>query len=627
MILIEKILKLILSIDFFAIKPKLNINNNYSYGTYYGAVISLLICVILSIVFFTQFFKIVLHTEPTLITTIYNDEDPKKINITRNNFILTFSLQDINYDNYINESIYFVSASLSNVNLFPNGTNHVIESNISVIKCSEYNFSLIPDYFKNLPLNNLYCINESAISIQGQFKKKIWSYINLKFYVCKQNKNNENKCASENEIQSRLSGGFIGMFMTDFNVIPNNYSHPITIFGTNVYNAFSIKNHIDYWMYLKPIEVITDNGYFMQNKKKENFFALDYTKSDMYNLDDNSNFLTLVIRVSPRRDVYERTYLKIQGAAATIGGMINLCITVGQILAYFFNLTLYKYFFLQFFIPNDKIFKIGLNRVNIRKIKSHRLRHKSSKSIIFNFNADNIKKKNFSENNVINLKQNNNIMKSVNFNLYNKENDNLIRNDSNQNSNIILLKNGDENRIKPKRIIKFSNKSLKIKSFKNFGQNYDSETKKGMNEPVNNNINNTIKIGNHSLISKVNNNNLNEYENEFNNDNSNDFSLEHTNFIINFKQKKLKKYIICTKIFCTRGCCLRISEIHRKFNLINFLFDLIHFLKTKNEINLIKNELYNYEQKKAINTMYTFDTDFYHEKLAYDLIIIDHKNK
>jgi hypothetical protein len=109
-------LKILLDIDFFGIKPKFNINNKYSYGTYYGAIVSIFICILLSIIFFMQFFKIILHSEPTLITTIYNDEDPKKLNITPNNFILTFSLQDINYNNYINESIYFVSASLANVN-------------------------------------------------------------------------------------------------------------------------------------------------------------------------------------------------------------------------------------------------------------------------------------------------------------------------------------------------------------------------------------------------------------------------------------------------------------------------------------------------------------------------------
>ena len=287
---LDTFLKILLDIDFFGIKPKFNINNKYSYGTYYGAIVSIFICILLSIIFFMQFFKIILHSEPTLITTIYNDEDPKKLNITPNNFILTFSLQDINYNNYINESIYFVSASLANVNLYSNGTNHLIEKNLSLIKCSDYNFSLIPDYFKNLPLNNLYCINESLISIQGQFKKNIWSYINLRFYICNKTEDNLNKCASESEIKSRLNGGYIGIFMTDFNVIPTNYSNPSNIFGTNVYNSFSIRNHVDYWMYLKPIEVITDNGYFMENKKKDDFFSLDNSKSDIYYLDDNSSF-------------------------------------------------------------------------------------------------------------------------------------------------------------------------------------------------------------------------------------------------------------------------------------------------------------------------------------------------
>ena len=637
MYVLDKFLKILIDIDFFAIKPKFNINNKYSYGTYYGAIISICICIVLSIVFFTQFFKIILHSEPTLITTIYNDEDPKKLNITPNNFVLTFSLQDINYNNYINESIYFVSATLANVNLLPNGSNNVIETNLSVIKCSDYNFSLLPEYFKNLPLNNLYCINESLISIQGQFKKNIWSYINLRFYIC--NKNNLNNCATDNEIKSKLNGGYIGIFMTDFNVLPNNYSNPSNIFGTNVYNAFSIKNHIDYWIYLKPIEVITDNGYFMQNKKKDDFFGLDYLKSDIYYLDDNSNFLTLVIRVSPRRDVYERSYLKIQGAAATIGGMINLCISVGQIITYFFNLTLYKYFFLQFFNTEDKLFKIPKIKTNIKRLKSYKNNVNNRPKL--NNNCQSVIQ---SENNVINLKKDCNILNAYNINLNNKENNcsSILKNDSKQNLNIILYENDNKNNnnnndilikknLKIKNLIEnnkikykthYLNKSLKIKNNNNLVKKYDFKSKPLIN---NSNINVKNKKENKSLFSG---NNLIEHEIDNNNDkNSNNSSLMETKFpIINFRQKRLKKYVFCTKIFCKRRCCIKVSDIHKNFNQINFLFDLIHFLKTKNEVNLLKNEIYNYEQRKALNTMYTFDSDFYHEKLAYDLIIIKHKN-
>ena len=636
--------KILLDIDFFAIKPKFNINNKYSYGTYYGSIVSLFICILLSIIFFMQFFKIFSHSEPTLITTIYNDEDPKKLNITPNNFILTFSLQDINYNNYINESIYFVSASLANVNLYPNGTNHLIEKNLSLIKCSDYNFTLIPEYFKNLPLNNLYCINESLISIQGQFKKNIWSYINLRFYICNKTDDNLNKCASENEIKSRLNGGYIGIFMTDFNVIPNNYSNPSNIFGTNVYNSFSIRNHVDYWMYLKPIEVITDNGYFMENKKKDDFFSLDNSKSDIYYLDDNSNFLTVIIRVSPRREVYERSYLKIQGAAATIGGMINLCIFVGEMITYFFNLTLYKHFFLQFFNTEDKLFKYQPNKVKIRKLKSHRNNTNFRPKLNTYNNSVNKKrikvKSENNLNNVITLKKDNNNLNAEKTNLNNKDNNNsLIKNDSKQNLNIILyndncnlnenncINNNNDNTEKKqiKYKVHYSNNLLKIKNLKNL---YNFRARNSIFNINNQNLNKNKNDNKTSILNSFNNLIENEIDNNNNiiNEENSIFSSEVKFPIINFRQKRLKKYVFCTKIFCSRRCCLKVSDIHKNFRKLNFLFDLIHFLKTKNEINLIKNELFNHEQKRALNTMYTFDSDFYHEKLAYDLIIIEHKN-
>jgi hypothetical protein len=170
-----------------------------------------------------------------------------------------------------------------------------------------------------------------------------------------------------------------------------------------------------------------------------------------------------------------------------------------------------------------------------------------------------------------------------------------------------------------------NNKDLKISSLLNSNIITNSMIYNNNLYDNNSNINVKNKKENKSLFSG---NNLIEHEIDNNNDkNSNNSSLMETKFpIINFRQKRLKKYVFCTKIFCKRRCCIKVSDIHKNFNQINFLFDLIHFLKTKNEVNLLKNEIYNYEQRKALNTMYTFDSDFYHEKLAYDLIIIKHKN-
>ena len=46
---LDTFLKILLDIDFFGIKPKFNINNKYSYGTYYGAIVSIFICILYAI--------------------------------------------------------------------------------------------------------------------------------------------------------------------------------------------------------------------------------------------------------------------------------------------------------------------------------------------------------------------------------------------------------------------------------------------------------------------------------------------------------------------------------------------------------------------------------------------------
>ena len=167
-----------------------------------------------------------------------NDEDPKLIHLNENNFALTISLQDVFYNNFIDESIYKLTAHKLKVILHEDGTSTMSSSKIHVIKCSQYNFKIIPEYFKNLPLDHLYCLNETDIEIQGQFMQPIWQYITFEFSKCR-NETSEVVCKSDDIIEKQLNGGLVGMFITDFNIVPNNFSHPSYIYGKNIYSGFS----------------------------------------------------------------------------------------------------------------------------------------------------------------------------------------------------------------------------------------------------------------------------------------------------------------------------------------------------------------------------------------------------
>ena len=422
-------------------------------------------------------------------------------------------------------------------------------SKIHVIKCSQYNFKTIPEYFKNLPLEHLYCLNETDIEIQGQFMQPIWQYITFEFSKCR-NETSEVVCKSDDIIEKRLNGGFVGMFITDFNIVPNNFSHPSYIYGRNIYSGFSVLYYLDLWIYLKPIEIITDQGIIFENKITQNYFAYDSMKYDIYYKESNV-FASVTIRDSPKREVYYRSYIKIQGASANIGGIINLSLTLGEWFIFSFRFLLYKNYFLQFFSENRNIFLENFEKRNskISKIKRTILKRNNNK---LKNNKSNTKLAGLDYNSAFNINLSEN-KSSVN-NLYKNSSDN-----KNNTSSCKKINNENELNIKLKKI-----------NDKNIIINYNQSPLFNQNKSRKSDIKKNLL-------------NYNNYEKTISCD-SNIFPglLKIDENYFNITNTKIQDNRSIIVFCCQKDACFRVKNVHEQFAKINFLFDLVYLIKTRN---------------------------------------------
>ena len=245
-------------LDLFGIHPLFTIRGYQTFQTIIGAILTLF-CILIMIIYVSIFLnQMIYHTKPTILSSIYNDEIPKSVNLTSENFSFAFSLQNQEYESYIDDTIYNVTAVQTKIILTNNDSSEIYIENIDIIKCSQYKFEIIPEYFKYLPLNNIYCLNKSIYQFEGEFKKEIYSFIRLNFSKCVNSTENNFTCKPLNEINEYLSGGFLGMFMTDYNIVPKQYIDPYRIYGKNVYSGFSIQYFEEIFLYFKNIEIIPD---------------------------------------------------------------------------------------------------------------------------------------------------------------------------------------------------------------------------------------------------------------------------------------------------------------------------------------------------------------------------------
>ena len=98
-------------------------------------------------------------------------------------------------------------------------------------------------------------------------------------------------------------------------------------------------------------------------------------------------------------------------------------------------------------------------------------------------------------------------------------------------------------------------------------------------------------------------------------------------FIPNTKLRVIKVPGFCTDFVCKKNTFYTIKQVHENYKEIQFLLDIVHYLKSQNELNIIGKYLFTEEQRIALSHTYTFEADFGLERKGYEYMIKHEKNK
>ena len=359
-----KVRQLILNCDFLGRTQPFTIAKKNYYQTYIGSFLSFVIVIVCTYFILSIGLATVKHKNPNVVHTTYSDENPSKILLTKNNFVFSLGLQNADYSLYVNESIYNIKFSI--VSLYRTGDGNT-ETNVRQIplhRCTENNFTILNEYFALMDLANLYCVNtEEDLYLEGEFGQEKWTYFDFQFNKCVNTTENNNTCMSSEEIANRLDGGYMGVFMNDITILPKNYKEPSHMFGKNVFTTFSAREYADIWIYIKRLEVSTDNGFIFDSVHTKSYFAYEslQVQKDYRNA---NNFLSVKVRLSQSREVYDRSYDKLQTIAADLGGIMKVCLIVGKVLVYYFREFLYCDFIMSFYMKEEEENKINKTKVS-----------------------------------------------------------------------------------------------------------------------------------------------------------------------------------------------------------------------------------------------------------------------
>ena len=78
---------------------------------------------------------------------------------------------------------------------------------------------------------------------------------------------------------------------------------------------------------------------------------------------------------------------------------------------------------------------------------------------------------------------------------------------------------------------------------------------------------------------------------------------------------------------CKKNTLKTIKQVNENYKEIQFLLDIVHYLKSQNELSIIERHLFTEEQRKILSHTYTFKADFGLERKGYEYMIKHKKNK
>ena len=566
----SNIFELFIYLDLFGTKPRFLIDGYKSQRSYIGAFFSLICCSVVFMYFVYFLKKIITHSKPNMVVSNLIDDVPEKYTF-KDDFVFAISLQHPNYTNFINESIYILKIYDVEYEFLEDNSYIFKETEIPYTKCSNYKFKSLPDYFAGLNLKQLYCSNFTDYFLEGEYGQKKWRTINFKFTKCR-NSSEYNNCLDEEEIEKYLQSGYVDIFMTDQMIVPKDFKHPTKMYGKNIFDSINGKEYMDYWIYLKRMEVQTDRGMIFDEIEKKTVLSFEKTTTMKYTLIDDL-FLQVILRISINKELYDRTYMKLQEAAANVGGMVKIIFTVGEIFNYLTKIILFRNYILQFF--NMDYFKTVKTGVKKKETKYKRL--STNLPLII------------SNKNLLNMVPDNKI----------ELRDYIQINNSN-----IHLQFPNNSTL---------NKNQSIQDYFSFKNKKGMNLTKFYNNTINNNNNNNNIHHNNSLYNNHNNNNNMYYT---------DYNYKVNKKYLNDKiiRRKIRKYHSMFDLLLHKNCFSQITSSFKRFSKISFLFEISRYIKNINETNILKNLIFDEKQNKLLAYIYHFDYVFEKEKLIYDQI-------
>jgi len=360
---------LIKKLDLFGISYNFQFDSQEKYKTFTGGVISILFYLI-TVVLFVGFGRNMYNRKNPKVSFSSDITNYEKTLIANKNFTLAFRVEDILGIQITNSSILFQQVSFFHQEIKENGEWSLVsfDDNQTLLysKCSEMADTPDKERSYNFSLDAWYCVNFDNRTLGGNWDGNFLYAFEIQTRLCtsKTNKNNTQsnnhrslneehgasasgfECLEPSELRKKfrndIYGGpnlFFSYLFMESSPVMDNFEKPIKSYLVNNYEYLNMKLLKNSAQIFKTVTIDNDKGWLFEEVENTNYVSNDYIIKDFSpkEEDDDNLLYSHTIYLGKKRDIYTRSYLKVQELFANVGGFAKLLLMIINFAGFFLN--------------------------------------------------------------------------------------------------------------------------------------------------------------------------------------------------------------------------------------------------------------------------------------------------
>ena len=274
--------------DFFGIKFHFYTNNQPYYHNLFGGIMYLIYVILCIVIFFVLSYDDLNRLNPTTTESDITEKEPRKIDLNKEKIWIPFRI--VNYENRFirHPGILYIVPYFIEGHYF-NDQMNLKYHKLNYTLCNETTMAKRPDNYKiDIPLNELYCIEQNDILFGGFWNSKFMYYIEINLYLCDGNiifNSSDPRCKKADELLKKQNSSFIFDFyypVVQFQ--PRNLETPIAIIYKNFYYRLSANSHKLEKIFIREYILSDDKDLVRTKYKNSSIWGISLLYSDDYYL-------------------------------------------------------------------------------------------------------------------------------------------------------------------------------------------------------------------------------------------------------------------------------------------------------------------------------------------------------